>query len=64
MNDLTFGALRWGGGVGVPDFKISRKPHTERYSQPTFNIKKKIQYSISIRKCLKIEGTDLTFGGL
>ena len=45
-------------GAQGPDFKNSKKPHTERWFYTT----PKIQHSSSIRKCLKIGGADSTFG--
>ena len=61
MKNLTFGGLRGQGrGEGCPDFKNLKSlienggPNTHR----------KFQYFNSIRKYLKLGGTDWTFGGV
>ena len=57
----------WGvkvvGGVRVV-LRVLEKPHTEGFRCGIPNPHRKFHHSISIRKCMKIGGTDLTFGGL
>ena len=62
MKNLTFGGLmRPRGRQGDLISKIRKKPYSLCVGGP--NPHQTIQHSSSIKKCLKIRGTDSTFGG-